>query len=241
MGDVPDEQQHDADGSDGRLTAARGRGRRRTALAGLCAAFALLFIALGVWQVERRAWKLELIATVDARAHAAPAGATFAATPAYTRLRIEGTFDHARETRVEAVTGRGEGAWLLTPLRTSEGWTVLINRGFVPAGPSAVNRPTGVVTVTGLARETEPGGTFLRANDPVRDRWYARDIAAIAARRGLSSVAPYFIDADASGAGYPLGGLTVVRFRNQHLSYALTWFGLAILSLYGLWRVLRER
>jgi surfeit locus 1 family protein len=239
MGDVPDEQQHDAHGGDGRLKAARGR--RRTALAALCAAFALLFIALGVWQVERRVWKLDLIATVDARAHAAPAWATFAATPAYSRLRIEGVFDHTRETRVEAVTGRGEGAWLMTPLRTTAGWTVLINRGFVPAGPAAVNRPKGAITVTGFARETEPVGGFLRANDPARDRWYARDVAAIAARRGLGSVAPYFIDADASGTGYPLGGLTVIRFRNQHLSYALTWFGLAVLSLFGLWRVLRER
>ena len=90
---------------------------------------------------------------------------------------------------------------------------------------------------------SEPGGTFLRRNDPAANRWYSRDVAAIARARGLGPVAPYFIDADATPdtGGYPVGGLTVVRFRNAHLSYALTWFTLAGLSAWGLWFVLRRR
>ncbi|MFT3966952.1 MAG: SURF1 family cytochrome oxidase biogenesis protein, partial [Sphingobium sp.] len=86
---------------------------------------------------------------------------------------------------------------------------------------------------------TEPGGGFLRANDPAGDNWYSRDVAAIAAKRGLARVAPYFIDADASlnGDGRPVGGLTVIRFSDNHMVYALTWFGMALLCLYGLWRL----
>jgi surfeit locus 1 family protein len=85
--------------------------------------------------------------------------------------------------------------------------------------------------VAGLLRPTEPKGGFLRANAPGADRWYSRDVAAIAAARHISGVAPYFIDADATPntGGFPVGGLTVVTFRNNHLQYALTWFTLALM------------
>jgi surfeit locus 1 family protein len=81
-------------------------------------------------------------------------------------------------------------------------------------------------------RASEPKGGFLRANDPAADRWHSRDVAAIARARNLGNVAPFFVDADASPnpGGYPIGGLTMVRFRNTHLVYALTWFALAALS-----------
>jgi surfeit locus 1 family protein len=87
------------------------------------------------------------------------------------------------------------------------------------------------VTVTGLLRASEPGGGFLRANDPADGRWYSRDVAAIAEAEGVGPVAPYFIDAGATPnpRGLPVGGLTVVSFRNTHLAYALTWFALAAL------------
>lgn len=247
MGDVPDELEHDAHGQHDRLTAPRIAKRR--ALATLCGAFALLFAGLSLWQVERRAWKLDLIAVVSARVHARPVPAPgparwpaiTAERDAYRHVQIAGRYDHARATRVTAVTGRGEGAWLLTPLRTDAGWTVLVNRGFVPAGVRRVREPSGRILVRGLLRATEPGGQWLRSNTPRQERWYSRDVAAIAARRGLLNVAPYFVDAEASGPGYPLGGLTVVSFRNAHLSYALTWLALAAFCCWACWRVLKER
>jgi len=157
---------------------------------------------------------------------------------------------------VQAVTERGGGYWLITPLRSDAGFTVLVNRGFVTpeqrsqlsGAASASNGQVTIaqvpaaqvlaaqVTVTGLLRLSEPGGGFLRHNDPAADRWYSRDVAAIAAvrglgERGLGEVAPYFIDADATpdSAGFPVGGLTVLRFANNHLVYALTWFALALM------------
>ena len=88
--------------------------------------------------------------------------------------------------------------------------------------------------VEGLVRLSEPEGRVLRPNRPAENRWYSRDVDAIAKARGLGPVAPYFIDAGASPAdALPVGGLTVVRFRNAHLIYALTWFGLAALSIWG--------
>ena len=192
--------------------------------AGLC--------ALGVWQVERLAWKRDLIARVDARIHAAPVAAPASATSAdeYRRVRATGTFLHDRATLVQASTVRGPGFWVLTPLRRPDGSILLVNRGFVPHDArTRYARPAGTVRITGLLRLTEPGGGFLRSNDPAADRWYSRDVAAIAAARALPATADYFIDADAGTQpdALPVGGLTVIRFPNNHLVYALTWFSLA--------------
>lgn len=153
----------------------------------------------------------------------------------YRRVRVSGSFVSGRDTLVRALTEKGGGFWVLSPLRTPAG-TILINRGFVPNGPVDSRGPA---TVTGLLRISEPGGMLLRANDPAAGRWYSRDVAAIARARGLGPVAPFFVDADATPnpGGYPLGGLTVVRFNNNHLIYALTWFGLAGLCAFGAWRV----
>ncbi|WGU41994.1 MULTISPECIES: SURF1 family protein [unclassified Phenylobacterium] len=212
----------------------------------VCLLLAAGFAALGVWQLERRAWKLDLIARVEARIHAPPRLLTdlsgLSDADAYRRVRLRGAFQNDRETLVQALTERGAGWWVMTPLRTPAG-TVLVNRGFVPAlyrDPATRPPPSGTVEVTGLLRASEPGGGFLRSNDPGSGRWYSRDVAAIARAHGLGEVAPVFIDAEATpGAGYPVGGLTVVAFRNAHLVYALTWFGLAALSLAGaaiVWR-----
>ena len=221
----------------------QGRGKRRL-FAALCLGLTLLFGGLGVWQVQRLFWKLDLIERVDRRVHAAPASISNAAqwrsaSPAeleYRRVRVTGTFLHDRQTLVDALTELGPGDWIVTPLVSSAG-TILVNRGFVPKDRvDDATHPDGVITITGLIRISEPRGRFLRPNRPNEDRWFSRDVPAIANKRGLGAVAPFFIDAEASsGRGeYPVGGLTVVKFRNTHLIYALTWFGLAALTLFGL-------
>jgi surfeit locus 1 family protein len=166
---------------------------------------------------------------------------------AYSHVSLRGRFLHDRETRVQAITELGPGFWIMTPLVETRGFVVLVNRGFVPAeraepATRPAGQPPGPVTVTGLLRITEPGGGFLRRNDPQSHRWYSRDVAAIARNRGLSNVAPYFVDADRTPnpGGYPIGGLTVVTFRNAHLQYAVTWFVLALMAAGGLIIVIRH-
>ena len=243
--------------------AASGRGRRPRSMGllvclGIVALIGVLgFLALGIWQVQRLGWKQALIARVESRIHAAPvpapgpAGWAAVADDEYRRVQMSGLFQQDRATFVQAVTERGGGYWLMMPLRSDAGFTVLVNRGFVtpeqrsqlsgPVSASSGQVPVAQVTVTGLLRLSEPGGGFLRHNDPAADRWYSRDVAAIAAVRGLGErglgergfgeIAPYFIDADATQgpAGFPVGGLTVLRFANNHLVYALTWFALALM------------
>ncbi len=253
-----------------------------------------VFAMLGTWQVQRRAWKLDLIARVDQRVHAPavapPAPAEWpqvtAANSEYRHVRATGTFLNDSETLVRALTELGAGDWVLTPLRLEDGTVVLVNRGFVPperrerAAHGAAAATTDA-TVTGLLRITEPKGAFLRRNNPAQGLWYSRDVAAIAAARGLSRVAPYFIDAEADGgerqtvaedsvsaggdeerigaageerrpavaadgatgesaSNAPVGGLTVISFRNTHLTYAITWYGLALMVVVGAWIVIRE-
>lgn len=211
-------------------------------MAVLASLFFVLFVGLGIWQIERLQWKLDLIARVDARVHAEPVAAPGKDDWAnvnqkddeYRHVTITGTYLNDKEVLVNALTERGAGYWVLTPLRAADGSLTYINRGFVPSEKRDLSsrqqtQIAGETTVSGLLRMPEPDGFFLRPNDPAKNSWNSRDVAAFAAKENLGSVAPYFIDADAKSnpGNQPVGGLTVVSFRNSHLSYAITWFALA--------------
>jgi surfeit locus 1 family protein len=181
---------------------------------------------------------------VHAPAVAAPAPDQWAHVTAeadeYLHVRLTGEFLHDRQTLVWAATDLGSGYWVLTPLKMADGAIVLVNRGFAPTDWCALRSqcapgPGGEVTVTGLLRMSEPS-VMLRHNDPAKNRWYTRDVQAIANARGLQSVAPYFVDADAASTpaadgqrAWPVGGLTVIAFPNNHLVYLITWYMLALM------------
>ena len=206
-------------------------------------------MALGVWQVQRLQWKLALIERVEQRVHAAPVAAPDRAEwPAlnresneYSQVQVTGRFDHSREALVRASTDLGSGFWVMTPMQTTAGFWVLVNRGFVSADHrSPASRPASAESqqFSGLLRLSEPGGAFLQRNDVAAGRWYSRDVQAIAASMALDAqpnsnasvrTAPYFIDALASPdtKAWPRGGLTVLSFYNNHAIYAVTWFVLA--------------
>ncbi len=231
--------------------APRGRGLLLLVLA--CAAFAVL-IGLGTWQLNRLAWKEALLTRVEARVNAAPADVPPPAQwPAltreadeYRRVKVRGTFDHAREALVYTVRGdeasgpvKGQGFLVVTPLIRRDGPPILVNRGFVPAdrrdpATRAEGQVTGEVEVVGLLRFPEEASWFVPANDPARGSFYRMEPAEIAAARGVAGAAPFLIDADATPVpgGLPMGGGTRIAFPNRHLEYALTWYGLAA-SLVG--------
>jgi surfeit locus 1 family protein len=228
---------------------------KRIALAVFAFLAFTLFISLGTWQVKRLFWKRDLIARVDERVHAEPVDVPARShwsqitkdSDEYRRVKVSGSYQYNLTTKVQASTELGVGYWLLTPLSLDDGSTVIINRGFVPQQQTLT---TGTTTspkldVIGLLRITESGGSLLQHNDPTSNRWYSRDVAAIAKARGLSDVAPYFIDASAyadktaAGPDQPTGGLTVIAFPNNHLVYAITWFALALLLAGALWRIAR--
>lgn len=218
-----------------------------------------LLCALGTWQLYRLAWKEALITSVETRVHLpavpAPPRAEWPSLTQddaeYRHVTASGQYQFDRQTLVQAVTDLGGGYWVMTPLQLADGSTILINRGFVlpewRKNPPVEKASAEPVQVTGLLRMGESGDAFLRTNDPAADRWYTRDLQAIAAKRQLSDVAPYSIDADAASSGNqrdparaPVGGLTILTFTNNHLSYAITWYALAAMVLAGVWIVVRE-
>ncbi len=215
---------------------------RRIVFASLMGLAVIALCGLGVWQVQRLFWKEALIAHVNAVVHApavaAPgptAWAGLSQDDVYRHVTIRGRFLNAAEAQVYALSDLGAGYWIMTPLRANDGALVYINRGFVPTelkaqAAHAAGQTDAEVTVTGLLRLSEAKGALVsQPNDPAHDLWYRRDLSALAQSRHLGTVAPYFIDADATPnpGGWPRGGLTVISFPNSHLVYAITWFSLA--------------
>ncbi|MGA4552608.1 SURF1 family protein [Methylorubrum aminovorans] len=213
---------------------------------GLAALICLaILLGLGVWQLARKAEKEALIARIIERSHAEPPAAPppFDARDAradeFSRVRARGTFLHDKETLVHGLApgepGRAlQGFYVLTPLKRDDGTTILINRGFIPTElkrpeDRAAGQVPGEATVTGMLRASEARGLFVPESDPKRDAWFTRDIPGISAARGLTNVAPYLIEADATPnpGGWPRGGQLRVDLPNNHLQYAFTWFGIA--------------
>ncbi|MBU6478627.1 MAG: SURF1 family protein [Xanthomonadaceae bacterium] len=213
----------------------------------LAAVFAGL-ILLGNWQVRRYHLKLKIAHDIATRVHAPPVEAPgpaqwpriAAGHEQYLHVRLHGRFIDS-QTLVRGSSSKGYGYWVMAALRTDRGFIVLVNRGYVPPEPSGapasskIAPPGGEVTLTGLLRLTEPRGGFLRHNQPKKDLWYSRDVAAIAAADHLPAdqVAPYFVDADAAAgeSGPPFAGLTSTYIYNHSLGYAITWYLLALGTL----------
>ena len=212
----------------------------------------VLLVSLGNWQMRRLSWKLQLIADVNSRITqppvAAPGPADWAGISrdkdAYRAVSLTGTYDHSKEVHVwfllndpQGGTFSGPGYLLLTHVKTSEGWDVIVNRGFVPEGKKEPqSRPETLVdgprTLVGLVRFDEPKNWLTPKADKIKNVWIARHVEEMAAFMGLDprTTAPYWIDLTKGQGvnGLPQGGETRVTFRNAHLQYAVTWYGLAL-------------
>jgi len=215
-------------------------------------------LALGTWQVQRLAWKEDLLATIDARIHAAPITLDELNRRddiEYVPVRVSGHFDHAAERHFFTTYEGMSGYNVYTPLIMGNGEAVFVNRGFVPfdrkdAAGRAQGQIAGEVQVTGLARKglAEKPSFAVPDNDPAKNIFYWKDIRQMRETSGLPADVPvlgYFIDADATPnpGGLPVGGTTIVNLPNNHLQYAVTWYGLAaaLAVVVAAWLVRRLR
>lgn len=203
----------------------------------------VILIGLGNWQLERRAWKLALIADVESRIDAPPISLQRAigrykeGEPVeYVPATARGTFLHDREIHLfrQRVDGAG-GYHIFTPFQPQEGPILFVNRGYVPPDKKEPasrleGQIEGLTEVTGLIRTDGTPGMFVPPNNAEKGEWFSRDHKEMAAAAGLVDVAPVFLDLDdtANPGGLPQGGQTRITFKNDHLGYALTWFGLAV-------------
>ena len=219
----------------------------------------VVLVALGNWQMRRLAWKEALIARVDTRIDAAAvplpgpeswAGQTIEDID-YLHVAFSGHYLPGELHVYTALanprgTYGGPGYWVVSPFETDAGWTVFVNRGFVPdARKEPATRPgsaapAGTVEIDGTIRRPEPAQMFTPDADPDKNIWFVRDPSEMAKAFGLDAakVAPFTVDLRASHGregALPQPGETMVSFNNPHLGYALTWYGVAaaLLGVFG--------
>jgi surfeit locus 1 family protein len=220
-------------------------------------AFAIL-VALGTWQIERKAWKENLIATLDERLAAPPVALPPAdawakldeADYEYRQVKFSATFDNGKEALVYAAPSAfrpdvsGTGYWVFTPARLADGAVVMVNRGFVPdarkdSATRAAGQVAGGVEIVGALRYPDARHWYSPADDPGHNVWYTRDPAAIGVAKGVGLVAPFYVEQETPipPGGLPQPGKLVVQLRNPHLGYAITWYGLAatLVAFFAAW------
>ncbi len=226
--------------------------RRRSLLipAVMTLAALALFIGLGIWQVERKAWKEDLIDMLTRRLESDPAelpppagwSRLDAGNAEFRRVRLNVQFQKANDALVYTSGSqirddvKGQGFFVFSPARFSGGATIVINRGFVPDK----NYPAaeGAQEIVGVLRWPESPSWFTPDRDSA-GTWYARDHLAMAQAQGWGNVAPFYIEMEdpVPPGGLPHPSVLKVRLRNDHLQYAITWFGLAAVTaiMFAFW------
>jgi surfeit locus 1 family protein len=228
-------------------------GRRGDLLVPGALALAMLavLLGLGTWQVERKSWKENLIATLDKRVSDAaialpPPEQWPGLTPdnsEFTRVRVHVEFPKARDALVFSGgaalrdDAKGTGYFVFAPAMLPGGQRVVVNRGFVPS--KAYPAAEGPQDIVGALRFPEAPSWFVAGHDTAGDIWTARDPAAMAGFLGWGAVAPFYIEQEAP---VPPGGLPhpaplKPQLRNEHLQYAITWYGLAavLVVMFAVW------
>lgn len=214
----------------------------------------IVLCLLGNWQLTRMSEKRAFIERLEAQAAGAPADMPATASwasldPArldLTRVAASGVFIDSGFAGVRTTIASGGpgtrqlsgfGRWIFQGFRLGDGGVILVNRGFVPESRLGEIKPaTGAATVTGYLRAAEMRGSFTPDDLPAQREFYTRDPLAIAASLGIGPAAPFYLEAERQGDGLiPPAGVDakelIDRIPDNHLQYALTWFGLALTML----------
>ena len=243
--------------------------RRRPGVAGFgifTLAMVIVFVSLGLWQLQRRAEKHVLIAALIERLAMAPAALPApsqwsALTPEhdeFRRVRFSASYQPGPDAMVYSSGSAvrddvsGPGTWAFMPAALPTGETVVINAGFVQntmqdraqqdraVAPLVTGEP---VTVTGYIRFPETAGALTPPEGIAKRLWFTRDHLAMARALGWAEgsrpVAPFYIDLEqpVPASGVPKPGPLTVHLKDDHLQYAITWFGLAgaVVIAFGVW------
>lgn len=209
-----------------------------------------LALGLGIWQLERREWKRDILERIAVNQAAPPVtlDELLRGEPLrheYGRATVRGSLLHDREFYLAARSLKNKvGLHVVTPLRTEDGRIVLFDRGWVPQerkdpAKRAEGQVAGIVTLTGIVRRTQEQRQFAPDNVPERNVWFHVDVPLMRRMAGGKSdpkLDSFFLEADSSvnPGGLPIGGQTRLDIPNDHLQYAITWFGIA-LALVGVY------
>eukprot|EP01128_Nolandella_sp_AFSM9_P001200 TRINITY_DN11308_c0_g1_i1.p1 TRINITY_DN11308_c0_g1~~TRINITY_DN11308_c0_g1_i1.p1 ORF type:complete len:249 (-),score=47.59 TRINITY_DN11308_c0_g1_i1:128-874(-) len=214
----------------------------------LLVAFPITTFCLGVWQVYRLQWKLDLIEHRTSRLNSAsvPLAKSLSAEELdeleFRPVTIAGNYLNEEELYVSPRWGTSPGNddievgyHIVTPFQLEQGEKILVNRGWVPTRmkPRTTRPETlieGDTSLTAIVRRGDKTkhSTFSLDNNPEKNDWHWMDLEAIGKVR---DVKPMIVDAVADGpSGFPVGGHTPIHLRNEHKNYAITWFSLSALS-----------
>jgi surfeit locus 1 family protein len=214
-----------------------------------------ILVGLGIWQLDRKTWKENLIAAMNTRLSHAPAdlppreewGRLDQQREEFNRVGFPAEFLAGQAALVYSAGSalrpdvKGPGYWMFAPARLAGGSLVVIDRGFVPLDrkDAAATIPPASVDIVGVMRWPETRGMFTPADEPQNNVWYLRDSTAIAAAKKWDTAAPFYIEQETPvpPGGWPKPGKLVVALPDNHLQYAITWFGLAfgLAGVYGVW------
>ncbi len=224
----------------------------------------VILIGLGIWQLDRKVWKENLIAAMTTRLSRAPENLPprenwarlIPQREEFSRVGFPAEFLPGQEALVYSAGSalradvNGPGYWVFAPARLAGGSIVIVNRGFVPIdrkdpATRAQGATHGSVDIIGIVRWPETRGSFTPADDLKDNVWYLRDIAAMAAAKQWTNVAPFYVEQESPvpAGGLPLPGKLQVNLPDNHLQYAITWFGLALAlaGVYVVWLAGRLR
>jgi surfeit locus 1 family protein len=203
---------------------------------------AAVLIALGVWQMQRLAWKEGIIAGAEAMIAADPVALPARPDPGADRYRavvVDGGFTGEEAHVLTSTREGGPGFLVIAGYETTDGRRILIDRGYVPEVAKTTPRPARAVAVTGNLNWPDDVTPSTPPYDAGRAIWYGRDVAGIAALLGTEPV--LIIARSDTGDGVTARPVTTAGFRNDHWEYAVTWFSLAAvwLGMTGLflWRI----
>jgi len=203
----------------------------------------LVSLGLGIWQMERREWKRDILDRMAANQAAPPLALDelLQGNPLrheYGRVKIAGSFLHDKEFYLAARSLKNSvGLQVVTPVKTNDDRIVLFDRGFIPQEKKdparrAEGQLAGTVELTGIVRRNQEQRQFAPDNAPDRNVWFHVDVPlmrSMAGARPDPKLDSFFLEADAAPnpGGVPVGGQTRLDIPNDHLQYAITWFLIA--------------
>ena len=208
----------------------------------------LMLIGLGSWQLQRLQWKNDLISSFEARSAAdaitIPAANAELDDLEFRNLALYGVFQNDKETFLTGRTYEGNaGFHVVTPFLLDDGRIILVNRGWVSEDyrdpvKRAFSQIDGRTFVSGILRRPGVKGYFVPENEPENGFWFTLVPSQINRHLGLGDTAIDQFYADALRTSdvvtLPIAAKTKLNLRNAHLSYAMTWYGIA-LALIGVY------
>lgn len=200
-----------------------------------------ILVSLGSWQVRRLAWKQGVLAEIEARIAADPVPLPADPDPErdrYLAARITGTLEPGELHLLVSTRDYGAGYRIISPFVTEGGRRILIDRGFVPTEAKDQPRETGAMAVAGNLHWPEEVDSFTPEPEPDKNIWFAREVPVLAEALDTEPVL-LIARSQTDPRVLPLP-VTPVGIPNDHLQYAVTWYGLALIwalmTFYFLWR-----